>query len=208
MDFSPSGTKYFLLTSVVKLRPFQIAPELDKLKYDLIESGLDIEYFHATEDKQSVRDQVFGIIQRYLPNLRIDSLIVEKSKAGPALYDVLHFYPLMLGYLLRYPIENHSLKGIDEVVVITDNIPVQKKRKAVEKAVKMTLRKMLPAAIRFRIMHHASKSTFGLQVADYCNWAVYRKWESGDTRSYDLIKAQIMSEFEIFRKGETHYYKK
>lgn len=208
MDFSPSGTKYFSLTSVIKLRPFRIAPELDNLKFDLIELGLDIECFHAAEDKQVVRDRVFDIIQRHLPNLRIDNLIVEKSKTGPALCDMLQFYPRMLGYLLRYAVKNHSLAGIDEVVVITDSIPIQKKRKAVEKAVKMTLASMLPGTSRYRVMHHASKSTFGLQVADYCNWAIYRKWESGDARSYDLIKAQIMSEFEIFRAGTTHYYKK
>lgn len=208
MDFSPSGTRYFSLTSVIKLRPFQIAPELDNLKYDLIESGREIEYFHASDDKQAVRDKVFHIIQRYLKSLRIDNLIVEKSKTGPALRDVLEFYPRMLGYLLRYPLKNHSLIGIDEVVVITDSIPVQKKRKAIEKAVKMTLRSMLPDTIRYRVMHHASKSTFGLQIADYCNWAIYRKWESGDSRSYDLIKARIMSEFDIFGAGTDHYYKK
>ncbi|MEW6354230.1 MAG: DUF3800 domain-containing protein [Pseudomonadota bacterium] len=208
MDFSPSGTKYFSLTSVIKLRPFLIAPELDNLKFDLIELGLDIECFHAAEDKQPVRDRVFGVIRRHLPNLRIDNLIVEKSKTGPALQDTLEFYPKMLGYLLRHPLKNHSLTGIDEVVVITDNIPIQKKKKAVEKAIKMTLRKMLPDTIRYRVMHHASKSNFGLQVADYCNWAIYRKWESGDARSYDLIKTQIMSEFDILRTGTTHYYKK
>ncbi len=84
-DFSPSGTKYFTLTSITKTRPFQIAPILDSLKYDLIETGLDIEYFHAAEDRQAVRDMVFGAIQQFMNALRIDSLIVEKKKTGPAL---------------------------------------------------------------------------------------------------------------------------
>lgn len=208
LDFSPSGSKYFSLTSVTKTRPFHIAARLDGLKYDLIEHGLEIEYFHATNDRQAVRDRVFEVIAGELPSLRIDSLIVEKSKTGPALRDVLQFYPRMLGYLLRYLVERQPLQGVDEVLVITDSIPVQRKRKAIEKAVKTTLKNMLPDSVRFRAMHHASKSTFGLQVADYCNWAIFRKWERGDARSYEVIKSRVESEFEIFREGTTHYYKK
>jgi len=205
-DFSPNGTKYFTLTSVTKARPFQIAPILDHLKYDLIETGLDFEYFHATEDRQAVRDQVFNAIQRHMGTLRVDSLIVEKSKAGPALRDELQFYPKMLGYLLKYLLKDHLLRDVEEVVVITDTIPVKKKAKAVEKAVKETLTEMLPDQMKYRVLHHASKSSFGLQVADYCNWAIFRKWERGDTRSYDLIRSRVKSEFEIFRTGTRKYY--
>ena len=205
-DFSPTGTKYFTLTSVTKARPFQIAPVLDHLKYDLIETGLDLQFFHATEDRQAVRDQVFNAIQRFMVSLRIDSLIVEKSKAGPALRDEQRFYPEMLGYLLRYLLNDHLLKSVEEVIVITDNIPVKKKANAIEKTVKHTLKKMLPTQMKYRILHHASKSSFGLQVADYCNWAIFRKWERGDTRSYDLIKERVKSEFEIFRVGKRKYY--
>jgi len=47
-----------------------------------------------------------------------------------------------------------------------------------------------------------------LQVADYCAWAVQRKWESGgqDIRSYDLIKDRITYEYDLWGKGNTHYY--
>jgi hypothetical protein len=39
---------------------------------------------------------------------------------------------------------------------------VQKKRKAVEKAIKTVLAVMLPAGMRYRILHHASRSHYGL----------------------------------------------
>src|SRR5271156_2186882 len=45
-----------------------------------------------------------------------------------------------------------------------------------------------------------------LQLADYCTWAIQRKWERGDARSYDLIKSRITYEFELWKKGTTHYY--
>jgi hypothetical protein len=92
------------------------------------------------------------------------------------------------------------------VIVFTDRIPVNRKRKAVEKAVKMTLVEMLPKAVRYRVLHHESKSNFDLQIADYCNWAVYRKWSLLDERSYELIRSAVRSEFDIFRNGTTLYY--
>ena len=205
-NFSPNGSKFFTLASVTRERPFEDYNQFINLKYGLVEQGLDIEYFHASEDRQAVRDQVFNIIQRSLEGLRIDSVIVEKRKTGPALCEEMKFYPRMLGYLLRYVLEHHPLDQYSEVIVFTDRIPVKGKRNAVEKTVKTTLANMLPRTARYRLLHHDSKSNFQLQIADYCNWAIYRKWSRGDSRSYDLIRAALKSEFDIFRTGTRLYY--
>lgn len=149
---------------------------------------------------------MFTIIANNLTNLRIDSLIVEKRKTGPVLQELEKFYPRMIGYLIRYVLEPRNLKDYEEVIVITDSIPVSRKREAIEKAVKQTLSKMLPNGTRYKILHHASKSCTGLQIADYCNWAIFRKWERGDLRSYELIRSGIRSEFDIFKSGPRHYY--
>jgi hypothetical protein len=153
-----------------------------------------------------VRRKVFELVAGHLDSLRIDSLIVEKAKTGPALRADEAFYPKMLGYLLRYVIEREVVDGVDELIVITDTIPVQKKRKAIEKAIKTVLAAMLPAGMGYRILHHASRSHYGLQVADYCNWAVFRKWQRGETEYYARLKPALRSEFEIFRTGVTYYY--
>lgn len=167
-----------MLSSLTKERPFYAGKELIELKYDLVELGTNLEYFHAAEDRQAVRNAVFSIIARHLAGVRVDSLIVEKRKTGPALQPVEHFYPRMLGYLLRHVLSQHNLGDFQEVIVFTDRMPVNKHREAVEKAVKVTLAKELPAGTRFRVYHHDSKSNLDLQIADYCNWAIYRKWNS------------------------------
>ncbi len=187
-------------------RPFPDYSEFISLKYDLVEQGSDIEYFHASEDLQVVRDRVFDIIGRNLEGMRIDSVIVEKRKTHPSLRDVADFYPKMLGYLLIYVLTHQPLSQYTEVLVFTDRIPVSQKRNAVEKAVKTTLSNMLPKTARYRLLHHDSKSNFQLQIADYCNWAIYRKWDRNDLRSYDLIKSAVKSEFDIFRTGKTFFY--
>ena len=206
LDFSNKGTKYFTLTTITKCRPFSLDSYLLSLKYDLLEEGTDIESFHASEDKQPVRDRVFSLIGKNLVQFRIDSLLVEKRKTQPQIREVEKFYPAMLGYLLKYVFKEAQIERYRQVIVKTDRLPVTKKRRAVEKAIKITLSEMLPAKASYRVVHHESRSSFSLQVADYCNWAIYRKWTDDDLRSYELIKAGIKSEFDIFRTGETLYY--
>lgn len=94
----------------------------------------------------------------------------------------------------------------NDVIVITDTVPVNKKRQAIEKGVQLALAKMLPQGGKYHILHHSSRSHYGLQVADYCCWAVFRKWQRNDMDCYDLIKEGIQSEFDIFRNGTKHYY--
>ncbi|WP_438990693.1 DUF3800 domain-containing protein [Lentibacter sp.] len=208
-DFSPTGSKYFTLTCVSLYRPFTLHTVLDTYKYDLIEHRLDprieMEYFHCADDNKFVRGKVFSMLASSVPHDSVDSVVIEKRKTGPALQPPEKFYPKMLSYLLKYAVEK-APHGVGEVVVITDRIPVAKKRNAIEKAVKILLVSMLPAGTPYRVMHHSSRAHYGLQIADYFNWAIYRKWEQGDDRSHKTIAHQIRSEFDIFMKGSRHYY--
>ncbi|WP_132242894.1 DUF3800 domain-containing protein [Primorskyibacter sedentarius] len=208
-DFTKKGSRFFTLTCVSQYRPFSLHTDLDTYKYDLIEHRLkqriDIEYFHCADDNRHVRSRVFKMLAESVPVGSVDSVIVEKRKTGPALRPADKFYPKMLGYLLRYAVEKAS-QGVGEVTVITDTLPVAKKRKAVEKAVKTVLADMLPSGTPYRVMHHSSRAHYGLQVADYFNWAIYRKWEHGDASALDTLDSQVRSQFDIFRKGKRFYY--
>lgn len=206
-DFSKNGTKYFTMTSITVQRPFDFYVSLTSLKYDLMEDGPALEYFHASEDMQMVRDKVFAIIGKDIPDIIIDTVIVDKRKTNPALRDIKQFYLKMLGYLLKYICDNRNVELYESVIITTDKIPVNKKRQSVEKTIKKNLAGIMKSAEKpYQILHHNSKSSFSLQVVDYCNWAIFRKWEKEDDRSYDLIKNRIRSEFNIFEKGTTNYY--
>jgi hypothetical protein len=206
LDFSPNGTKYFCLSSVTCIRPFGWESSLLEVKNDVLESDLDICGFHASEDRQATRDKAFAVISTHLSQFRIDSLVVEKRKTQPHLQKIEKFFPQMIGYLVQYIWEQFKDSGHKEIIVMTDRIPVNKKRDAVEKSIKQTLSAVLPKGNRYSIFHHPSYSSVSLQVADYCNWAIFRKWESNDRRSYNLIKGGIKSEFNIFRNGDVFYY--
>ncbi|KAB2878973.1 DUF3800 domain-containing protein [bacterium] len=207
-DFSNKGTAFFTFTSFSLVRPFDAITELVDLKYDIWESGgLDLECFHASEDRQMVRDRVFDILRIHLPKCRIDCQIVEKRKTNPTLQiDHARFYHKILNILLRYVLKCQKTMP-DRVIVVSDRIPVEKKRKEIEKATKLTLAEWSrESRVPYILMFHSSKSDLNLQIADYLNWAIFRKWEKKDLRSYDLIKKFISSEYETFGQGTNLYY--
>ena len=60
---------------------------------------------------------------------------------------------------------------------------------------------MLPATVRYRVLHHASKSNLDLQIADYCTWAIYRKWNAQDGRSFRRVQAAVRREWDVLQAG-------
>ena len=205
-DFSVNGTRYFVLASVAMRRPLPGYVALDAYKYDCVESGLDIEYFHCANDSVPIRNRVFDTIADHLDGMRIDSLVVEKRKTAPPLREDRRFYPAMLVRLLQHVLPKELEAGADEFIVITDTIPVNKKRRAVEKGVQLALAELLPKEMKYRILHHQSRSHYGLQIADYGCWAIFRKWQKDDKSYYDRVGSAVRSEMDIFQNRSTFYY--
>ena len=194
-DFSLKGTRYFTVTALSAVRPLAWDRPLLFLKYAALEEGVNVEYFHASNDRQALRDRVYAILSEILGSMRLDALVAQKRDISLELRPMGRFYPKMVGSLLRHVMSQADLSGLGGVVVVTDTIPVRRKRKAVEKGLKKTLAAMLPDGTSYQVYHHAAKSCFGLQVVDYCNWAIFRKWERSDLRSYDVISPAVRSEF-------------
>ncbi|MGO9443917.1 MAG: hypothetical protein ACLPXB_03975 [Thiobacillaceae bacterium] len=136
--------------------------------------------------------------------MALDDTLDERSSnalISGRLWKEEQFYPQVLGNLLRAILTQHALSEFKEVIVFTDNLPVQRKRSAIEKGVKTTLAAMLPTEVRYRVLHHASKSNVDLQIADYCTWAIYRKWAGQHARSFEHIRAAVKSEWDVLQSG-------
>lgn len=205
-DFSRTGTSHYIFSCVTATAPFPIHAELDALRFRLMHERNVKVFFHAAEDEQYVRDEVYSIICPHLQDLTIDTVIVEKRKTGPSYRPIEKFYPYALGQLIRYVARRHSWRSGDTPIFITDEVPLSKKKQALKDAVKTVLAHMVPKGVPYFLHHHLSMSNYGLQVADYCSWAIQRKWELNDERSYSLIASAIKSEFDIFKQGTTIWY--
>lgn len=202
-DFKPQKTKYLIWGATTMVdNPHALYTPLSQLKDELNTNGVDIDRFHASEDGQWIRDKVFKILTKPEIVFENDFVITEKRKANPSIRDVRILYPKMASYLLRYI--SNRYRAVDKIIIFTDTLP-RKKREAIEKALKANIRRFLHNK-EFHIYHHSSRSNFGIQAIDYCAWAVFRKWERNDLRSYHLIQTKNMSEFDIFQSGTTVYY--
>lgn len=206
LGFTRSGSHYFVLTSVIMARPFPLYPGLEQLRYDCLEQGMEFEYFHCQDNTRIVRHRAFDLLATGMSGKPVDSLVVEKPKTSPALQADERFYPEMLARLLRYVMNRRDVRAAGEVIFIADTPPIRKKRQAIVKAIKETLTRALRRGPRYRILHQSSRAHYGIQVADYCSWAVFKKYEDGNTVAYDKIQPSIWSEFDVFQTGTRYYY--
>lgn len=202
LDFSDKGTRFFILTALSKIRPFLVFEKLTNLKYDLWEKDVNFEYFHATEDTQLTRDEVFKILSKHCRKFTINSIVVEKRKTHPYLQDDARFFQKTFEILLNY-ILSRNTDAYKKIIIVTDNIPIRKNRRNIEKAIKQFISSW---SVEYKILHYSSKSDINLQIVDYFNWAIFRKWERNDLRSYNLIKKVVKSEFDVFRMGQQYFY--
>ena len=95
-DFSQKGTKYFVLSCMSTFKPIEERDKLFNFRYELLADGINQEFFHATEDKQIVRDKVFEIITTLKDDIEVHTVIAQKNKANPVLY-----IPILLWFATR-----------------------------------------------------------------------------------------------------------
>ena len=150
-----------------------------------------------------MRNRVYDLLSHY--EFRVDATILEKSKARPHTRPTEEaFYKLAWFYHMNY-IANQVADPFDDLFVIAASIGEKRKlagfRFGLLEAVQMTSRSR---NVRVDMWPFSVEPC--LQVADYCCWAIQRKWERGDDRSYVLIQNKIGSEYDLFRRGNTHYY--
>lgn len=198
----PNISDYFIICTVT-LSDLNVAADLVKLRRKMIWNGEAVaDYFHATTDQQPIRDQVYDVIGRH--DVRVQATVCEKAKAQPTITKSrARFYKYPWFYQFKHAIAPH-LTADDELLITAASLGTKKERATFcnELADVMSQTVRAKWAVDFR----PSQCDPCLQVADYCAWAIQRKWEMRDTRSYDIIKSQITYEYELWKHGKTLYY--
>jgi hypothetical protein len=216
-DFSPSGTKYFVLTSIATFLPLKDREKFWLLRYKLLLDGVDQECFHATEDQQIVRNGIYSLINK-LDDFRIDVVIAQKNKTNKSLYletynkkgEIItrvigaEFYRIICQTLLQYIFRRCETLKIERIIVVLDALFTKNKRQIILKSLKSYLKQNFKK--QFNIYFHQAKADVNCQIADYCGWAVYVKNERKELRPYQEISKKVKSEFSIFERGTIEYY--
>lgn len=161
------------------------------------------DYFHACEDKQEIRDAVFDLLSGL--TFTVQATVMEKSKAQPQTrVSEERFYQYGWLYHLKHS-HKKFLAPTDSLQVTAATIGTKAKRILFEDGVRDVCRQIIPLS-RCKTAFWPSHTDPCLQIADYCTWAIQRKWERGDARSYALIDQKIDYEYDLWSHGVTHYF--
>jgi hypothetical protein len=190
-DFSGAlgASRYFILATVT-MSDCQAGDRLQALRRRLAWRGVHLgAVLHATEDPQIVRDEVFATLRRC--EMRIDATIIAKASVPLALRDGHELY--------RYAWHQHFSRIAGEVagdddrlLAVASDLGTRKRRGAFHLAVDDAIR--ASARCPHRVAFWPNMSEPCLVVADYCTWAIQRRWEREDGRSRALIVDKIASE--------------
>lgn len=204
-DFSSNkgASRYYILVTVT-VEGCGVGNQLLELRRDLAfkDVGLDRE-FHATTDQQKVRDQVYSLIAA--TPLRVDAIVLEKRKTYPHVRATEERFYQTAWYLHMNYVAPKIVSPGDDLLVVSASVGTEKKRKAFHAAVTSVMKQVSSTSL-VRVACWKGVSDPCLQVADYCAWAIQRKWESSDDRSYVLIQPKIKTEFDVFALGSTYFY--
>ncbi len=198
-----NASRYFIVCTVA-MDNCDCANELLKLRRDLVWEELPVQaFFHATVDAQSVRDRVFETISRH--SFTVQATIMEKSKAQPKVRSTNDtFYKYGWHYHFKNSLARH-VNVDDELLITAASVSKKSGQRAFTAAVNDVVQQQLPRK-QWRTTFPQSMADPCLQLADYCTWAIQRRWERGDLRSYDLIKSRISYEYELWAHGRVHHY--
>jgi hypothetical protein len=200
--YHAKSPRYLVYVGVATDFPTLFTLDLADLKYRLLRQGQCIEYFHASEDEQAVRDAVFRVITSS-DKFAIHSIIVRKNRVNASLRKF-GVYSIAYRTMLKYLV---GRGGVQRLHIIVDTPPDKKQQTALKETLKAKADQVLRSkGIVYTIDHHRSSSHALLQVADYCAWAIQKKWQSSDARSYDLIRNKSANEFDIYASGDMDYY--
>jgi hypothetical protein len=181
---SEKGSKYFGFgTASYTSGSFPNFIDAFKLRCELEVSGISIkEGFHATNDRWAIRDKIFNLITSEPP--RFDFTFLNKENAYPSVKAKgdLHLYGLAWGMHLR-TIAQQVASAEDVIYCIMGDIQTKAKKREIEFVVK-EIAEQVPDRKIVPIIWN-SKSSWGLQVADYGLWEAQRRLNNEKTEWWE-----------------------
>lgn len=197
------GASLYFMVGTASMGSCEVGDALLSLRRELMWEGIDVEQFHATTDRQPVRDRVFSLLAT--SDIRVDATILDKTKTHDHLrQNPVRFYKQALFLHFKYLIPRVAGRH-DDLTVVASSLQIKRHKGALGDSVRDVV-DQVSRTRRFMTAFHKGATDPCLQVADYVTWAIQRKYERNDDRSYKLIEHLVKSEFQPFAKGAQTFY--
>jgi hypothetical protein len=197
LDLGPRGTRHFVMAALSTFSPAQAASGIHELKYRLLASGSDLPAFHASEDRQWVRDLFLPVVNQ-LPESRGHVVFGSKEELKEDLSNSEAFIAAFGRSVVELALAEVHAGDLEGVVVIFDQVLPTRRRGALTAAVKSHLKRLgCPYGLFF---HRMSTDALG-QAADYLAWAKYVELERGEPRPWNELRAGLRPMATLFGSG-------
>lgn len=159
--------------------------------------------FHATSDNNLVRGEVFELLKGF--KFEVHCTLLDKPKAYPRTrIDEATFYKYAWYYHGKYLAKNVFHK-MPEIYMSAAALETKKGKAAFRAAFNEVFEQVRPHE-NFTLDFPMAASDPCLQAADYCAWAICRKWEHGKEDFFAHIQGFVRSEFDLWKHGKVLQY--
>jgi hypothetical protein len=186
-DFSERGTRHFVMAALITSAPRSSGATLQQLRYQLLIDGVDLAHFHATQDKQLIRNRVFAELAE-LSSVTCIALWVEKRTLPKNARSKVSLYGLMARDLAKRLRLELKPKGFTQVVLIFDKVLLGSELNAFNAQIKPVLGAL---DMDYRIYFHGVNFDYNGQIADYLAWANYVALEKGELRPIQTLPQNL-----------------
>lgn len=193
-DFSPKGTRHFVMAAVSALAPLSTAATMQAIRYRLLAQGHDVPGFHASEDRQFVRDHVFQAMSE-MKFVRTHVVHGNKSQLDATLRNDAALHALFAGELMQCAISAHPRDEYRQTVVVFDQALPRSKQAVFHSTVKPQL-KLLGKP--FHLYFQPMITDMNGQLADYIAWSKFVQLERNEQRPWACVSQNFeVSEYDV-----------
>lgn len=187
LDFSESGTKHFVMASVMTTDPIASSTPIQQLKYDLISQGQDLSSFRASKNANWVRHEVLHSFSRLALNgVHVVHAIKKQLPSSLKIRNLMfREFALRTSTEALKVVKNH---GLNQATIILDQTVSAGEQDIIRG---MILSSNSDKGVKVSVLFHPVSTDFNGQIADYVAWAKFRQLERGDYGPWTLLSRTL-----------------
>lgn len=194
LGFSDKSSQWFMFTIAITSNPRLLEKVVRKVWGPLKRKHKKLGELHAFHQDEITRKRVLKLLLE-IEDLKILTVILDKEKVYVDLRNQKNYlYNYTANVLLEILHDSKDILKDDEPLHIFID------RKDTKKTVRENFISLLMESMKRKrkahvsIVLHSSHENKSLQAVDFISWAIFRKYERGDEKYYDIIKKKIVME--------------
>lgn len=197
LGFKSKSSKWFLFTIVLTNNHRRIEKVVKKIRNSLKKKYKKVNELHAYHTQPAIRKRMLKLLSEN-KDLKVLCVILNKKKVYIDLQNQKNYLYNYAANILLDRLHNKKLIDTNEPIelYIDQKDTNRFLRDNFEKYLKQNFTKRGNGKVNIKIKpSHTEKC---LQAVDFISWAIFRKYEKGESEYYELIKDNIIEENLLF----------